>query len=108
MATAKKKAPAQDDLLMTEASVGEHRFRARAYERLDPGAPIAPFTEMLASPAAAQPLHLFLDLCASTLLRKPLGAVAQARVARRLGDDRTEPAGCWPDASGTWPKLVAS
>src|SRR6267154_4395760 len=32
---------AQDDLLMTEASVGEHRFRARAYERLDPGAPIA-------------------------------------------------------------------
>jgi putative spermidine/putrescine transport system ATP-binding protein len=32
---------AQDDLLMTEASAGEHRFRARAYERLDPGAPIA-------------------------------------------------------------------
>ena len=26
---------------MTEASVGEHRFRARARERLEPGAPIA-------------------------------------------------------------------
>ena len=32
---------AQDNMLMTEASVGEHRFRARARERLEPGAPIA-------------------------------------------------------------------
>jgi len=30
----------QDDQLMTEASAGEHRLRACAYERLDPGAPV--------------------------------------------------------------------